>query len=98
MLGSFLGVSAAQAQDGGFGQAKLAELQLKYRWVFTMTNLARDDALQKTIDLDEAGKRAGYNGIFVADSKFAKSQLQPKQLRAKRPPAARSLHRAAACS
>ena len=74
----FLGVPAAPAQDTGSSHPKLADLQLKYRWVFTMTNLAREDALQKTLDLMNRARRAGYNGIFVADSKFAKFQLQDK--------------------
>jgi hypothetical protein len=54
------------------------ELQLKYRWVFTMTNLASEDALQKTLALIERAKRARYNGILLTDSKFAKFQLQQK--------------------
>ena len=52
--------------------------ELKYRWVFTMTNLASDEALQKLFALIERAKRAGYNGVLVCDSKFAKPQLQTK--------------------
>ena len=55
-----------------------AGLPLKYRWVFTMTNLARADALQQTLALVQRARRAGYNGILVADSKFDKFQLQDK--------------------
>ena len=43
-----------------------------------MTNLASEDALQKTLALIERAQRAGYNGILLTDSKFAKPQLQPK--------------------
>ena len=62
------------------GQAETPqfEFQLKYRWVFTMTNLASEEALQKTLSLIERAKRAGYNGILLTDSKFAKFQLQQK--------------------
>ena len=59
-------------------QPELDTLQIKYRWVFTMTNLAREEALQKTLDLMKRARRAGYNGILVADSKFDKFQLQEK--------------------
>jgi hypothetical protein len=68
----------APAQDASASRSKAAALQLKYRWVFTMTNLAREDALQKTLELMQRARRAGYNGIFVADSKFDKFQLQEK--------------------
>jgi hypothetical protein len=71
-------ISTAPAQGTGPAKPALPELEIKYRWVFTMTNLAREEALQKTIDLMNRAKRAGYNGIFVADSKFAKFQLQEK--------------------
>ena len=52
------------------------DLEIKHRWVFTMTNLAREEALEKTISLMKRAKQAGYNGILAADSKFAKFQLQ----------------------
>ena len=74
----FLGLSTVLAQETGAGPSKPARVQLKYRWVFTMTNLAREEALQKTLDLMQRARRAGYNGIFVADSKFDKFQLQDK--------------------
>ena len=64
--------------NGGASPSELGELQIKYRWVFTMTNLAREEALQKTLDLMKRARRAGYNGILVADSKFDKFQLQEK--------------------
>ncbi|MGA2064883.1 MAG: hypothetical protein ABSG86_07940 [Thermoguttaceae bacterium] len=74
----FACISTALAQGAGPAKPALPELEIKYRWVFTMTNLAREEALQKTIDLVHRAKQAGYNGIFVADSKFAKFQLQEK--------------------
>lgn len=55
-----------------------AGVSMERRWVFTMTNLASDEALAKTTELMRRAKRAGYNGIVVSDSKFAKHQLQPK--------------------
>ena len=63
-----------------FAQAppSLPDFKLEYRWVFTMTNLLREEALQKTIDLMKRSQQAGYNGIFVADSKFDKYQLQDR--------------------
>ena len=48
---------------------------------------------QKTIDLMKRAKQAGYNGIFVADSKFAKFQLQEQALRPQRPQAPPGVHR-----
>ena len=68
----------ARGQDAGPARPPLPDFQVKYRWVFTMTNLAREEFLQKTIDLMKRAKQAGYNGILVADSKFAKFQLQDK--------------------
>ena len=59
-------------------EASQGELQLKYRWVFMMTNLASEEALQKTLSLSERAQRAGYNGILLTDSKLAKFQLQQK--------------------
>lgn len=56
----------------------LSDLGIKYRWVFKMTNLAAEAGLQETIELVQRARRAGYNGIFVHDSKFAKFQLQTK--------------------
>ncbi len=72
-----VGASLASAQDSAPSPTAV-KLQFKYRWVFTMTNLARKEALQATIELMERARRAGYNGIFVADSKFDKFQLQDK--------------------
>jgi hypothetical protein len=69
---------ASRAQDAGPAKPALPPLELKYRWVFTMTNLAGEETLEKTIELMKRAEAAGYNGIFVADSKFAKFQLQEK--------------------
>ena len=55
-----------------------SDFGIKYRWVFKMTNLATEDGLQGTLDLVERARRAGYNGIVVHDSKFAKFQFQSK--------------------
>jgi hypothetical protein len=78
VLAMSLSAAMATAQEATPAKAALPDLQVKYRWVFTMTNLARDEALQKVIDLAKRGKQAGYTGIFVADSKFAKFQLQDR--------------------
>ena len=69
---------AALAEDAAPAKPALGDLQLKYRWVFLMTNLARDEVLAKNIDLVKRAKEAGYNGFYVVDSKFAKCQLQDK--------------------
>jgi hypothetical protein len=78
LVGLCLCVSLAAAEDATSAAAGLPGLQLKYRWVFTMTNLAREEALENTIKLMHRAKQAGYNGMLVADSKFAKFQLQDK--------------------
>jgi len=69
---------AALTQNAGSAEPSPPELQIRYRWVFTMTNLAQEQALQQTINLMKRAKKAGYNGIFAADSKFHKFQLQDK--------------------
>ena len=43
----FVSASIALAEDAGSGPSNLGNLQLKHRWVFTMTNLAREDACRR---------------------------------------------------
>ena len=58
--------------------APLGELNLKYKMVFTFTNLANEATVQKTTKLMKDAKKAGYNGIFISDTKIAKFGLQGK--------------------
>ena len=69
-----LATSSAWAQDRPPAAPKLEPGQ---RWVFTFANFAKDENVQKTIDLVKMSRKAGYNGIIVCDSKFDKLQLQP---------------------
>ena len=49
---------------------------------------------KRRIDLMKRARRAGYNGIFVADSKFDKFQLQDKSYARNCPHAPPGLDRA----
>lgn len=74
----WISVASVWTQGSEPEPTRPAKIQLQDRWVFTMTNLASEDALQKTLALIERAQRAGYNGVLLTDSKFAKPQLQTK--------------------
>ena len=68
--------AGAVARDGDSRRPALSDVAIKYRWVYKPTNLATDEGLQGTIDMVQRIKRAGYNGIFINDSKMDKFQFQ----------------------
>jgi hypothetical protein len=54
----------------------LGPMELKYKWVYTGANLDNDKSVEGTIALMKRAKKAGFNGIVVADGKFSKWALQ----------------------
>ncbi len=69
-----VGVAGAEPAAG----VAAAGLPIKDCWVFTMANLASPPSFQKSVALVQRAHRAGYTGIFLADSKVEKFQLQDK--------------------
>ena len=72
------GVSLSAADNTSPANAARPGVRIEDRWVFTMANLLREESLQKTIGLVKRAKQAGYNGLFLSDSKISKFQLQDK--------------------
>ena len=52
------------------GRAQGQAAQFKYRWVWVMQNLMVDEQVPKLQALMQRAKKAGYNGIALADFKF----------------------------
>jgi hypothetical protein len=55
----------------------LQQPQLKYRWVYVMSNLQVEENVTKVIDLMKRAKGDGYNGIVIADSKMQRLAMVP---------------------
>ena len=58
-------------------QADAPRLRLTHRWVYVSTNLLVDKNVESTLSLLERAKKAGYNGIALADSKFMRWDRLP---------------------
>ena len=56
-----------------------ADVDLKHRWVYVSTNLLTEKNIDDLLSLMARAKRAGYTGILLADSKFARlGTLDPR--------------------
>ena len=90
--------STALAQGAGPAKPALPELEIKYRWVFTMTNLASEDALQKTIDLMKRRQAGGLQRDLRGRQQVRQVPASGQALRQQRPQASPGLHRAGRCN
>ena len=70
--------TAALAQQGQPETAKPKLLEPGQKWIHWMGNLSNDKGRTELIELMKRGKKAGYNGVQVNDSKFQKFQTQPE--------------------
>lgn len=59
--------------------SSLAQPVMPDRLLYTPTNLAVDDNITRLITLMERAHKAGYTGILLADSKFARLQDLPRR-------------------
>jgi len=72
VLAVMLSVSCVRAEDA-------PRLKAPQRWYHIMTNLLRDEVLDKEIALMKRAAAAGYNGVVVNDVKLIKYHLQPEK-------------------
>ncbi len=61
----------------GRAQAEAPKGRLTHRWVYVSTNLLVDKNVESVLSLLERAKKAGYNGIALADSKFMRWDRLP---------------------
>src|SRR5256885_1731877 len=59
------------------GAAPCQRPDLKYRWVYVMTNLQVKENVPKLVALMERAKAVGYNGVVIADSKMDRLSQVP---------------------